>query len=291
MITFVFLGGVLLILVFATALLVFLIRGDQIITVGSRVALIHLEGTLMDSQPTLKVLERYAKDRSVRAIVMRIETPGGAIGPTQEIFGAVRELNQKKRIIASMGSVAASGGYYVACGAERIFANPGTITGSIGVIVHFANLEKLLETIGVEGEVIKSGDYKDMGSPYRGLTPRERALLQELIDDVHGQFIEAVASSRDLPTERVRSLADGRIFSGRQAKELGLIDELGGLQEAIQEAARLAGIEGEPRVVEEPKEKFSLLDLVLGKTIGRILPAADPKVPFIGYLYHHSLSF
>lgn len=274
--------GVLLLAVGAWILL----RGEGGLFVGGeRVAVIRLEGLVDDPGPLLAAMERYGKDPRVRAMVLRIDTPGGAVGPTQEIFQAVRRWNRSKKIVASLGAVAASGGYYVACGAERIVANPGTITGSIGVVVYFANLEELLRKIGVQGDVIKSGAHKDMGSPHRGLTEQERALLQGVIDDVHDQFVEAVAESRKLPFEEIRAVADGRIFSGRQAQKLGLVDALGGLHEAVEMAARLGGIEGEPRIVEEPKRGLSLLDLLLGRVMGRVLPAGDIGMPFFAYLF------
>lgn len=286
LLTVLFLSGILAILLFAVTLLVVWLQGGEVLRGGERVAVIRLEGMILDSAPLLKALERYGKDPKVHAMVLRIDTPGGAVGPTQEVFQAVQKWNKSKKVVVSLGAMATSGGYYVACGAERILANPGTITGSIGVVVQFPNLERLLDKVGIRGEVIKSGAHKDMGSPHRSLTPEERSLLQRVIDDVHEQFIEAVASGRNLPVERIRPLADGRIFSGRQAKDLGLVDELGGLQDAIQAAARLVGIEGEPRVVEEPRKRFSLLDLLVGRSPGTILPLVDPKSPFIGYIFH-----
>jgi len=234
----------------------------------------------------VEAMERFGKDPKVRAMVLRVDTPGGAVGPTQEIFQAVREWNQKKRVVASLGSMATSGGYYVACGAERILANPGTITGSIGVVVHLANLEKLLSKIGIEGDVVKSGAYKDMGSPNRPLTPAERDLLQGVVDDVHDQFVQDVAEARRLPKDEVRALADGRVFSGRQALQLRLVDELGGLQDAVKVASRLGGILGEPVVVEEPKERFSLLNLLFGNAFPKLLSAGDAWFPFMGYVFH-----
>jgi protease-4 len=286
LLTLLFLSGLLVIVVVAVGLLVMWMEGGESFKGGERVAVVRLEGAVLDPRPVLEALERHGKDTRVRAIVLRVDTPGGAVGPTQEIFQAVRRWNQSKKVVASLGSMATSGGFYVACGAERILANPGTITGSIGVVVHFANLERLLDKLGIQGEVIRSGAHKDMGSPHRPLTSEEKALLQGVVDDVHGQFVEAVAEARNLPNEQVRSLADGRIFSGRQAHALGLVDDLGGLQEAIKAAALLVGISGEPRVMDEVKERTSLLDLLLGKTLGKVVPSADPRMPPIGYIFH-----
>mgnify|MGYP001615086616 FL=1 len=171
-----------------------------------------------------------------------------------------KEKKQKK-VVASMGTVAASGGYYVACASDWIVANPGTLTGSIGVIMEFANLEGLFKKIGVEGVVIKSGKHKDIGSPFRSITKDEKELLQAIIDDVYAQFISAVADGRKMKPEAVKELADGRIFTGRQAKELKLVDELGTMQDAINITARLAGIKGEPGIIEKRMD-FSILDLL-----------------------------
>jgi len=184
------------------------------------------------------------------------------VGPSQEIYEEVRKIRGKKVVVASMGALAASGGYYIACGADKIFANPGTITGSIGVIMQFVNVKDLIEKIGVKGFVIKSGSFKDTGSPVREMSPEERKLLQSVIDNVHSQFVNAVAEGRKLPREDVLAIADGRILSGEQAKELGLVDVLGNQEDAVAEAGKMAKIEGEPRVVTIPKKKFSILDLL-----------------------------
>jgi protease IV len=286
LLTLLFIGGIGLVLFLVVGALFLWWDHGGLLGGGDRVAVVRLEGMVTDPQPVVDALERFGKEPKVRAIVLRIETPGGAVGPTQEIFRAVRIWNQKKRVVASLGSIATSGGYYVACGAERIIANPGTITGSIGVVVHLANLEKLLGKVGIEGEVIKSGAHKDMGSPHRSLTVAERELMQGVVDDVHDQFVQDVAEGRNLTKEAIRALADGRIFSGKQALQLGLVDELGGLREAVRAAADMAGIVGEPAVIEEPKERLSLLSFLLGRSFSRFLSTADPWVPFIGYVFH-----
>jgi protease-4 len=228
-----------------------------------RIAVIRIEGVILDAQQTVGDLKKFGDNPLVKAIVVRIDSPGGGVVASQEIYDAVKRLRakHKKTVIASMGTVAASGGYYVAVATERIFANPGTLTGSIGVIMEMANVEGLLKKIGVESVVIKSGEFKDIGSPFRAMRAEDRRILQTVMDDVHAQFIEAVAEGRALPVGNVRSIADGRIFTGRQAKDAKLVDDLGDLHDAIRLAADLAGIEGEPRVV-EPRKRFSLRDVL-----------------------------
>jgi protease-4 len=229
---------------------------------GEKVAILPISGLITDSEATIEQLKKFAKDDSVKAIVVRLNTPGGGVGPSQEIYEEVRKIRGKKVVVASMGALAASGGYYIACGADKIFANPGTITGSIGVIMQFVNVKDLIEKIGVKGFVIKSGSFKDTGSPVREMSPEERKLLQNVIDNVHSQFVNAVAEGRKLPREDVLAIADGRILSGEQAKELGLVDVLGNQEDAVAEAGKMAKIEGEPRVVTIPKKKFSILELL-----------------------------
>jgi len=239
---------------------------DLDLSTEDRIALIRVEGVILDSQTTVGELKRFSENPSVKAIVLRIDSPGGGVVPSQEIHDAVKRARNKnnKAVIASMGSVAASGGYYIAAASDRIVANPGTLTGSIGVIMETANVEGLLHKIGVEGVVIKSGKYKDVGSPLRKMSEEERGLLQAVMDDVHKQFIEAVAEGRAIELADAQALADGRIFTGRQAKEAKLVDELGDLEDAIQLAADVAGIEGEPKVV-EPRRRFSIRELLESK--------------------------
>ncbi len=224
------------------------------LAVGDRVALVKVEGLLIASEPVVNEITSYAEDASVKAIIIRVESPGGGVAASQEIHNAVRKARAAgKKVVVSLGAVAASGGYYVAAAGDRIVANPGTMTGSIGVKMEFANLEKLLEKIGVRGMTVKAGAYKDIGSPYREMTEGEKRLLQAVVDDVHEQFIEAVAAGRGLPVEEVRSIADGRIFTGRQALQLKLVDQLGDLDDSIKTAAELAGIKGKPRVIRKEK--------------------------------------
>ncbi len=248
---------------------------DLDLSSGDRIAVIRIEGVIMDSQVTVGELKRFSENPSVKAIVLRIDSPGGGVVPSQEIYDAVRQVRSKtsKTVIASMGNVAASGGYYIAAATDRIVANPGTLTGSIGVIMETANVEGLLQKIGIEGVVIKSGKFKDVGSPLRKMSEEERGLMQAVMDDVHKQFIEAVAEGRAMELAEAQALADGRIFTGRQAKEAKLVDELGNLDDAIQLAADIVGIEGEPKVV-EPRRRFSVRDLLESQFAG-LFPKLD----------------
>jgi protease-4 len=231
---------------------------------AGKIGLINIEGTIVDSKEALEQLDRYQKDRAIKALVIRINSPGGGVAAAQEIFEELQKTKSQHRkpIVASMGSLAASGGYYVACASDRIFANPGSITGSIGVIVQLANISRLLEKVGVKSVTIKSGEHKDMGSMTKDLSPQDQKIFQGVLDDVHDQFIDVVAKSRRMDKEKVREISDGRIFTGRQAISLGLIDELGNLSDAVSCAAQMAGIKGKPRIVEERKRLFSLLDLL-----------------------------
>ncbi len=240
-----------------------------------RIALIRVEGVIMDAQQTVGDLKKYAESPSVKAIVLRIDSPGGGVVPSQEIHDAVKRVRSEhsKAVVASMGTVAASGGYYIAAATDRIMANPGTLTGSIGVIMELANFEGLMKKIGVESVVVKSGEHKDIGSPFRKMKEEDRLILQSVMDDVHSQFIEAVAEGRSMDQRDVRLLADGRVFTGRQAKAAKLVDELGDLNDAIKLAAEMAGIEGEPKVV-EPRRRFSVRELLESRLFGS-LPRFD----------------
>jgi protease-4 len=222
---------------------------------GEKVGVIPIEGIIGDSKEIVAEINEFADNSSIRAVVLRIETPGGGVAPSQEIYQAVRELRKKKKVVVSMGSVAASGGYLIAVAADRIVANPGTITGSISAVMHYANVEELLKKVGVRSSVIKSGKFKDIGSPVRTMTMEERSLIQGIVDDIYDQFIRTVSENRRIPLTKIIALSDGRIFTGRQAKELGLVDELGGLQDAVLLAGRLSGVKGKPEIVYGMKKK------------------------------------
>ncbi|MBI4636260.1 MAG: signal peptide peptidase SppA [Candidatus Rokubacteria bacterium] len=254
--------------------------GGQGLPFGSpRVAIVEIEGLIVDAQDAIQDLRSHRDNPRVRAVVVRINSPGGVVGPTQELHEAIRRLREAgKPVVASLGAVAASGGYYVAVAADQIYANPGTLTGSIGVIMQMANLENLFKKVGVDYVVVKAGRFKDIGNVSRPMTPEERRVLQTLLDDVHTQFIEAVANGRKLDRTRVVEFADGRIFSGAQAKALRMVDALGGLEDAVNRAATLAGLRVPPSVI-PPRRRLSILDLLWSRTG---LPAAftlGPNLP------------
>jgi protease IV len=233
---------------------------------SSQIASLDLEGTISDSKEFVDQLKEFGNLASVKAIVIRINSPGGGVAASQEIFEAIKKYRAetKKKVVVSMSSVAASGGYYVACAADKIYANPGTVTGSIGVIAEWYNYGDLLRWAKVQDVVIKSGNLKDSGSSTRPLSEEERAYFQSITDNLHGQFVSAVASGRKMKEPEVRKLADGRVFTGQQAKANGLVDELGTLQDALAAAAKMAGIPGQPRVVSPTRKRFSFLELLLG---------------------------
>lgn len=239
------------------------------LSVSSGVGLVEVKGLIVDPQETVKQLHEFGKDDKVKSVVLRIDSPGGVVGPSQEISAAVKKLKAKKPVIVSMGSIAASGGYYIAAPASLIYTNPGTITGSIGVLMKFSNLEGLMDKVGMKAFTLKTGKFKDVGSPARTMNPEEKAMLQSVIDSTHAQFVRAVAEGRRLPVEKVRELADGRIFSGEQAVELKLADRLGTMQDAVEEAARLGGISGEPHLIKPPKKKKLLLDMLVEESAAK----------------------
>jgi protease-4 len=249
-------GLVFLALIFFSLILSAFLGGR--IGAADKVAVVKLEGVIIDPTDFTDELRLLGDRKDVKAVVVRIDSPGGAVGPSQEIHSQIKRLRKEKTVVASMGTIAASGGYYAATAAEKIVANPGTITGSIGVLVEFVNAKELLDKIGLEGYVIKSGRFKDVGSPLRAMKDEERKMLQGVINDVNGQFITAVAEGRNKKTEEIARIADGRIFTGSQATTLGLIDQLGDLSDAIELAGRLAGIEGKPDVIYPAKRGFDL---------------------------------
>ncbi len=254
---------------------------------GAQIASLDIEGVISDSKDFVDELKDFGNRSNVRSVVVRINSPGGGVAASQEIFEAIKKFRAetKKKVVVSMASVAASGGYYVACGADRIFANPGTITGSIGVIAEWYNYGDLLRWAKMEDVVIKSGVFKDAGSSTRPLTAEERAYFQSLIDSMYGQFVSTVAKSRNMNEETVRRLADGRVYTGQQAKSDGLVDEIGTYQDAVAAAARMAGISGTPRVVSPSKKSISILDLVLGDSRSVLSLKRDRSESHIRFAY------
>lgn len=243
---------------------------------GDKIAIVEVKGVISQSSGIIEELQQYLEDQGVKAIILRIDSPGGGVGPAQEIYREVMKIKEKKKVVTSMGSVAASGGYYIACASDRIVANPGTITGSIGVIMQFSNLEELLKKIGIKGVVIKSGEHKDIGSPFREMTPEDKRIMQEVLDNVHQQFIQAVAEGRKLDRSKVVQIADGRIMTGEQAKNLGLVDQMGNLQDTIDITAKMVGIVGKP-VVLYPKKRISIWELLMRDMASAIIDVLNEK--------------
>ena len=257
--------------------------GGMELSHGSKVAVVDLFGVIYDSRDVVWQFEKYRKDKSIKAIVFHINSPGGGVAASQEIYEAVKFVRDSgKPIVASMSSVAASGGYYAALGASRIMANPGTTTGSIGVIAEFPNFSGLLSKIGVDYTIIKSGEFKDTGNPYRDLTPKERKYLQGWIDDAYQQFLTTVATARQKPVDEIRPYANGRVFTGSQAFNNGLIDTLGTFRDAVKLAAALGGIKGEPKLVKKRKKRRVTFFDLLFQDVSRFLPeqGAYPKLKY-----------
>ncbi len=253
---------------------------------GGKVGVVEINGVIVDAAVAIGQIKSFREDDSIKAIVIRINSPGGGVGPSQEICREVQKTVKLKKVVASMGAVAASGGYYVAAGTSGIMANPGTITGSIGVIMGFTNFQKLLDKIGLTPVIVKSGEYKDTGSPSRQMTSAEKKLLQDVVDTIHGQFVTAIANGRSLEMEKVESIADGRIFSGEKAIEIGLVDRLGNFEDAIEWAGRLGGIKGKVTAVYAKEKKLPLIKYITGSSSIRSLieSAVRPRM-YAGYLY------
>ncbi len=251
---------------------------------GDKIAIVEIKGVITQSSGVIEEIQQYREDDGVRAIILRIDSPGGGVGPSQEIYREILKVKErKKKVVTSMGSVAASGGYYIACASDLIVANPGTITGSIGVIMQFSNIEELLKKIGIKGVVLKSGEHKDIGSPLREMTSEEKKIMQDALDNIHQQFIQAVIEGRKLDRARVIQIADGRILTGQQAKEAGLVDQLGNLQDTIDVVAKMVGISGKPTVL-YPKKRLSLLEFLLNEATSAIAEKLSLKGFELSYL-------
>lgn len=258
-------GFIVLVMVFSR-----LVGKKPAFVLGDKIGIVEINGAITTSQKIIDQLIAYREDGGIKAIVLRIDSPGGAVGPSQEIYQEVMKTRKKKKVVASLGGVATSGGYYIASGADAIVANPGTLTGSIGVIMQFSNIEGLMKLIGLKTYTFKSGKHKDLGSPFREPTPADQRIVMEVIESVYDQFVEAVAQGRNMDVATVRKLADGRIFSGRQAMEHGLVDQMGNLQDAINMAAKMSGIRGKPNVI-YPKKRRNIMDFLLGKVIMKLI--------------------
>jgi len=255
---------------------------------GEKIGVIEITGVLSEAKTINDSLKRFREDDEIKAIVIRIDSPGGGVGPSQEIFREIRKTVKTKKVVASLGAIAASGGYYVAAGTNGIVANPGTITGSIGVIMGYTNFQKILEKIGLVPVVIKSGQFKDMGSPVREMTGQEKKIIQDFVDKIHNQFIRDVAQGRKMDPKKIGELADGRIYTGEEAKALGLVDRLGNFNDSVEWAGRLAGVEGKVVPVYVRDKKFSLMKYVTESLSSEILNRMVHSTPTAGYLYDPS---
>jgi protease-4 len=282
------------IIIFSSIAAVFIISVSVLFVLGSggssldfreKVGVVEITGVIKEARSVINSLKQFRKDDSIKAIVLRIDSPGGGVGPSQEIYREVQKTVKMKKVVASMGAIATSGGYYVAAGADGIVANPGTITGSIGVIMGFTNFEAVLKKIGLIPIVIKSGEYKDTGSPVRPMSSEERKMLQQLVDKIHSQFVKDVASGRNLDQKKVEMVADGRIFSGQDAITYGLVDRLGNFEDAIEWAGRLGGITGEISTVYAKEKKLPLLQYLLDSSISTIMDRIETSRMYGGYLY------
>jgi protease-4 len=258
---------------------------DDLKAGGEKVGIIEIKGVIAESKTVIHHLKRFRENNSIKAIVLRIDSPGGGVGPSQEIFREIRKTVKIKKVVSSMGAVAASGGYYIAAGTDGIVANPGTITGSIGVIMGFTNFQELFRKIGLVPVVVKSVEYKDMGSPVRDMADEEKKILKELSVNIHKQFVDAISEGRKMELAKVEAIADGRIFSGEQAKELSLVDRLGNLEDAIEWAGRMAGIKGKISSVYAPEKKTSFLKYLIESSVKELVDRTVNTDLYAGYLY------
>jgi protease-4 len=251
--------------------------GDRAIPIGDAVAVVDVVGEIYYDRDKVDEINSYRDDDNIKAVVIYINSPGGGVAASQAIYHAVARLAEAKPVVACMGSVAASGGYYVACAADSIMAREGTLTGSIGVIAAFLRTEELYRKIGLDITVIKSGRWKDVGSPHREMTPEERIYLSGILDSAYEQFLTAVSDGRGLPVAEVRTLAEGRLYTGEQAQDAGLVDHMGSYQDAIDMAARMGGIDGDPRVVKRQFRR-SLHERIFGKTLLPLVGTHEERV-------------
>lgn len=255
---------------------------------GDKIAVVDLEGVIVEPKTVVDSLKKYGDDDSIKAIILHVNTPGGGAAASQEIYEAVKRVRtqKKKRIVASIETVGASGGYYVASATDKIYANPASIVGSIGVIAEWYNYGELIKWAKMKDITIKTGEFKDTGSPTRDLTPAERAYLQALIDDMLSQFVNAVAEGRKMKPEEVRAIADGKVWTGSQALPLKLVDQLTDFQGAVDDTAKAVGISGEPTLVRPQKERRTLLDVLSGNDLADLIPSrAKLLETHVGFYY------
>ncbi|MFA6811320.1 MAG: signal peptide peptidase SppA [Desulfoplanes sp.] len=231
---------------------------------GEKIGVVNVQGLIASSRTVTAWIDQLQQDDSIKGVIVRINSPGGVVGPSQEIFQAVRRLAASKPTIASMGAVAASGGYYIAAGASEIWANPGTLTASIGVKAQLKDMGELMHKLGIKEQTVTSGSLKNAGTMFRPMTPEEKIYFQELVDDLHDQFVTDVASSRHMDQARVKAVADGRAMTGRQALQAGLVDKMGGFEDAVRSLKKALALTKDPVLIEGPETKRPLLSRILG---------------------------
>ncbi len=251
----------------------------------NNVGVIEIVGTIVDSKEINENLKMFRDDDSIKAIVLRIDSPGGGVGPSQEIFRAILKAKEKKPVITSMGALAASGGYYAAAASDGIMANPGTITGSIGVIMGYTNFKEIFQKIGLVPVVFKSGAFKDTGSPVREMRADEKVFLQDFVNKIYDQFVRDVAKTRKMNYRKVKKLADGRIYTGSEAKKLGLVDRIGNLEDAVDWAGELGEIEGEINVVYPPEPRMTFLEYLTEATMSGFFEKVVDSRLKAGYMF------
>lgn len=277
-------GGLFVVLIACSIVLV-MVFGDGAGFGSSKIGVIEIQGPITKSKETLEDIRNFENKESVKGIIVRINSPGGAVAPSQEIYQAVQSAKEEKPLVASMGTTAASGGYYIACGSDVIFANPGTVTGSIGVITQLFNIEKLLDDIDIQVNTIKTGEFKDAGSPFKEFTEKQREYFAQLLQDIYDQFVGAVADSRELDESRVEKLADGRVFTGRQAQEKGLVDKLGSLEDAKDYLKEEEGLE-DVELTYPPKDDMNFLSGVVQQISDSVArEAKSQSTPLVEYRY------
>jgi len=282
-------GGAFVLLLIVALSLVLAYSGNDSgdFAFSNRIQVVDIEGVLGDSRPIIEQLKRYEDSKSVPAILLNVDSPGGGVAASQEIYTEIKRLREKKHkiVVAYMSSVGASGAYYVSCPADKIIANPGTIVGSIGVIAEWVNYGDLFQWAKLKDVTFKTGEFKDTGSPTRPLTDREKEYFQGLIDEMYVDFVDAVATGRKMDVEAVRAIADGRVFTGRDAKEKKLIDEIGNFQDAVDQTAMLAGITGKPNLLRPVRERVTVLDLLTGDVSKLNLMGAQPFKSQVQFQY------
>lgn len=276
-------GGLFLGLLVFVGVLVMVFSPDEVGEPEPSIGVVELEGTIMQSEDFIEDLDRFEDDDNIKAVIVRINSGGGAVAPSQEMYDGIERLAEEKPVAVSMGSTAASGGYYAACGADTIFANSGSITGSIGVITQFFNVESLVDRANVEVNTVKSGDFKDSGSPFREFTDEDEEYFADMVFDIHDQFVEDVAACRDMDIDEVEAIADGRVFTGRQAHEKDLVDELGSFQDVVDHVADEADLD-DPPLVYPPEEKLGLFgelfEVAVDSSMTEIKEQTRPRVKY-----------